>query len=85
MPTPQHSETCKHNRPASPASKAGNSTIGRQSQSPAYVSFWLNPVLSRELRLASKTLRTPATQVVKRMVEASLREWMRVRLKGGDL
>jgi len=42
-------------------------------------------VLSRELRLASIALRTPATQVVKRMVEASLREWMRVRLKGGDL
>ena len=42
-------------------------------------------MLSKELRLASKTLRAPASRVVKRMVEASLREWMRVRLKGGDL
>ena len=85
MPIPQHSETCKQNRPASPVGAAVSSTKGQRSPSPAYVSFWLNPVLSRELRLASKTLRTPATQVVKRMVEASLREWMRIRLKGGEL
>jgi hypothetical protein len=85
MPTPQHSETCKHNGPASPAGTAGNSTKGQRSPSQAYVSFWLNPVLSKELRLASKTLRAPASRVVKRMVEASLREWMRIRLKGGEL
>ena len=85
MPTPQHSETCKHNCPASLAGTAGNRTIGQRSISQAYVSFWLNPVLSKELRLASKTLRVPASRVVKRMVEASLREWMRIRLKGGEL
>jgi hypothetical protein len=64
---------------------AGNSTKGQRPPSQAYVSFWLNPVLSKELRLASKTLRVPASRVVKRMVEASLREWMRIRLKGGEL